>query len=59
VLALGPLVVIGLVLLRYPETASMALEELNPDDAPLSREMLALDGLDLLPQRYPPHTLDE
>jgi len=56
VLALGPLVVIGLVLLRYPETASVELEHLNPDDAPLSRELLALDGLDLLPQRYPPHT---
>ena len=58
VLALGPLVVIALVLLRYPETASLELEQLNPDDAPLSRELLALDGMDLLPQRYPPHTED-
>ena len=58
VLALGPVVVIALVLLRYPETASLELEQLNPDDAPLSRELLALDGLDLLPQRYPPHTED-
>ncbi|HEY5156219.1 MAG TPA: MFS transporter [Acidimicrobiales bacterium] len=56
VLALGPVVVIGLVLFRYPETASVELEQLNPDDAPLSRDLLALDGLDLLPQRYPPHT---
>ena len=56
VLALGPLVVIALVLLRYPETASIELEHLNPDDAPVSRELLALDGLDILPQRFPPHT---
>ena len=46
VLALGGVVVVLLVLFLYPETASLELEDLNPDDAPLSRELLALDGLD-------------
>jgi MFS family permease len=32
VLSVGPLAVALLVLLRYPETASVELEELNPDD---------------------------
>jgi MFS family permease len=31
-LAIGPLVVAGLVVLRYPETAHHELEELNPED---------------------------
>jgi MFS family permease len=58
VLAAGPLVVIALVLLRYPETASLELEELNPEDSPLTRDLFALDGIDpdVLPERYPPHT---
>lgn len=46
-LAVGPVVVVGLVLFLYPETAARELEELNPEDAPLSRELLALDGLDI------------
>jgi MFS family permease len=33
-LALGPLVVAALVVLLYPETAHLELEELNPEDAP-------------------------
>ena len=37
ILALGPLVVAGLVLAFYPETAHRELEELNPEDA-LSRQ---------------------
>lgn len=55
-LAVGPLVVVGLVLFLYPETASRELEDLNPEDAPLSRDLLALDGLDpdIVPDRYPP-----
>ncbi|MEJ5255457.1 MAG: MFS transporter [Acidimicrobiales bacterium] len=58
VLAAAPLVVIALVLLRYPETASLELEELNPEDAPLSRDLLALEGLDVdsIAERYPPRT---
>lgn len=32
-LAVGPLVVVGLVLTRYPETARRTLEDLNPEDA--------------------------
>lgn len=32
VLAAGPLIVAGLVLTRYPETAGMELEEINPED---------------------------
>lgn len=56
VLAAAPLVVIALVLLLYPETASLELEELNPEDAPLSRDLLALEGLDVdsIAERYPP-----
>jgi MFS family permease len=33
-LALGPLTVAGLVLLKYPETAGLELEDLNPEDRP-------------------------
>jgi MFS family permease len=33
VTALGPLLVAGLVLLRFPETSGLDLEELNPEDA--------------------------
>jgi MFS family permease len=33
VLSIGPLVLAGLVLLAYPETAGIELEELNPEDA--------------------------
>ncbi|HYZ10581.1 MAG TPA: hypothetical protein VE962_01660, partial [Actinomycetota bacterium] len=32
-LAIGPLIVVGLVLVRYPETARRSLEDLNPEDA--------------------------
>jgi MFS family permease len=45
-LAIGPVIVVGLVLIFYPETAARELEDLNPEDAPLSRELMALDGLD-------------
>jgi MFS family permease len=31
-LAIGPLVVVGLVLVAYPETARRTLEDLNPED---------------------------
>jgi hypothetical protein len=31
-LSVGPLVVAALVILRFPETASIELEDLNPDD---------------------------
>ncbi|MCU1498335.1 MAG: hypothetical protein JWM47_2288 [Acidimicrobiales bacterium] len=34
ILALGPLVVVGLVVAFYPETAHLELEELNPEDLP-------------------------
>lgn len=55
-LAIAPVVVVALVLFLYPETASMELEELNPEDAPLSRDLLALEGLDVdsVAERYPP-----
>ncbi len=33
ILAVGPLIVAWLVLRRYPETAGMELEEINPEDA--------------------------
>ena len=58
VLAAGPVLVIALVLLRYPETASLELEELNPEDSPLTRDLFALDGIDpdVVPERYPPRT---
>jgi MFS family permease len=57
-LAAGPVVVVALVLFLYPETASRELEELNPEDAPVSRELFALEGLDVesLPERYPPRS---
>jgi MFS family permease len=56
VLAAGPVVVVVLVLALYPETASRPLEELNPEDAPLTRELLGLDGLDpdVVPERWVP-----
>jgi MFS family permease len=56
ILAAGPVLVVLLVLFLYPETAARELEELNPEDAPLSREMLALEGLepDTTVERYPP-----
>lgn len=55
-LAVGPVIVVGLVLFLYPETAARELEDLNPEDAPLSRELLALDGLDVdtIPEHYSP-----
>jgi MFS family permease len=55
-LAIGPVIVVGLVLFVYPETAARELEDLNPEDAPLSRELLALDGLDvdMIPEQYAP-----
>jgi len=34
ILFLGPLLVAVLVLVAYPETAMLELEELNPEDAP-------------------------
>jgi MFS family permease len=60
-LAIGPIVVVALVLVLYPETAARELEELNPEDAPLSRELLALDGLDVdvIPERYTAGRRDE
>jgi MFS family permease len=60
ILAVGPVIVVGLVLTLYPETAARELEELNPEDAPLSRELLALDGLDLdtIPERFAPGSGD-
>ena len=53
-LAIGPVIVVGLVLIFYPETAARELEDLNPEDAPLSRELLGLDGLDtdIIPGPY-------
>jgi MFS family permease len=56
VLSVGGIVVVALVVFLYPETASRELEDLNPDDSPLSREMLGLGGLDvdIIPERYPP-----
>lgn len=59
-LAVGPVIVVALVLLFYPETASRELEDLNPEDAPLSRGLLALDGLDpdIVPDQYPPGRRD-
>lgn len=55
-LAIGPAIVVVLVLVLYPETAARELEELNPEDAPITRELLALEGLDTdtIPERYPP-----
>lgn len=47
VLVVGPAIVFGLILLFYPETAARELEELNPEDAPLAKTLLELDGLDL------------
>ena len=58
-LAIGPLVVIGLILVLFPETASVELEELNPTDAgmaaaafasglgdtPFGHELLSFDGM--------------
>jgi MFS family permease len=57
-LAIGPIIVVALVLIFYPETAARELEDLNPEDAPLSRGLLALDGLepDIVPDQYPPGT---
>jgi hypothetical protein len=56
-LAIGPLVVVGLVLCFYPETAARELEDLNPEDAPLARDLLGLDGLDpdIIPDGYHPN----
>lgn len=36
ILAIGPLLVAALVMMRYPETAHEELEELNPEDRPAS-----------------------
>lgn len=57
ILALGPAVVVLMVVVLYPETTARELEDLNPADAPLARELLALDGLevDVQPEQYPPH----
>ncbi len=46
-LVIGPIVVVGLILIWYPETAALELEDINPEDAPLTKSMLELDGLDL------------
>ena len=46
VLSVGGVAVVLLVLFLYPETASLELEDLNPHDAPLARELLAFEGLD-------------
>ncbi len=55
-LAIGPVIVVGLVLCLYPETAARELEDLNPEDAPLARDLLGLDGLDpdIIPDGYHP-----
>jgi MFS family permease len=59
-LAIGPALVVGLVLLLFPETASVELEDLNPSDAtlaaaafasglgdtPYGHELLEFDGLE-------------
>jgi MFS family permease len=60
VLSIGGVLVVVLVVFFYPETASRELEDLNPDDSPLSRELLGLGGLDVdsLPERYPPTAED-
>jgi predicted MFS family arabinose efflux permease len=34
-LSIGPLVVVALILIRYPETARRTLEDLNPEDDPI------------------------
>jgi MFS family permease len=54
-LSTGAVVVVLLVLVCYPETAALELEDLNPHDAPLARELFALDGLDpdLQVERFP------
>ena len=46
VLSIGGVAVVLLVLFLYPETASLELEDLNPHDAPLARELFAFEGLD-------------
>jgi MFS family permease len=60
ILAVGPALVVGLVLLLFPETASVELEALNPTDAtlaaaafasglgdaPYGHELLEFDGLE-------------
>ncbi len=46
VLSIGGVAVVLLVLVFYPETASLELEDLNPHDAPLARELFAFEGLD-------------
>jgi hypothetical protein len=38
VLSIGPILLAILVLRRFPETARLELEELNPDDAPVAAE---------------------
>lgn len=55
-LAIGPALVVVLVLTLYPETSGRELEELNPQDAPLGREVLGLEGVDpdVLPGGWPP-----
>ena len=60
ILSVGGVVVVVLVIFFYPETASRELEDLNPDDGPVARELFALGGLDptVMPERYPP-TVDE
>jgi MFS family permease len=40
-LSVGPLVVAALVILRFPETANIALEDLNPDDRQTSEQSLS------------------
>ncbi|MEI7592369.1 MAG: MFS transporter [Actinomycetes bacterium] len=54
VLSVGGVAVVAMVIFLYPETAAKELEDLNPDDSPLSREMLGLGGLDVdsIPERY-------
>ncbi len=59
ILAIGPVGVVALILLRFPETASISLEDLNPSDhglaaasiaagfgdSPFGHELLEFDGL--------------
>ena len=38
-LAIGPVIVVGLIILLYPETVDRELEDINPEDAPLTSRL--------------------
>jgi len=44
--ALGPVVVVGIILVLYPETAHKELEELNPEDAPPPADLAGIAALE-------------